>query len=451
MTNSIIENLHIAQPIVDKLYNIYKKGIPNIFIIKEIAEKQFGEDLVDLSDAFEDFLNHLNKHTLGQLGITKLKDQNEYGSYSIDAHDYVNHRGAGFLEYIPDLGIIDYLTPRLLYILEHSDYTYYVTIRFPQVTVSNEFDESTIIRDLYTCVYFTSTGAFMGTRMFRTTFTDLEIYKGYVHSHLPKLIHCSSDSNELTSSHIDRIVDYSEPPCLGTGPLVRVICFLVDHFDEDYWGLYFAELARYVTIESVSGVPYIRMNNLVNGHMTNPVAFKKFVHYDRVNFITELYKQFIAANNLKFAFKNNTWTIANNLSVLLLDFSNFVLTTLNTQFLEGKYTHTDLFKFKTCFCKGVLKADGTLHTVDTTNTGTMSDQMKTSIRNLDGTKLNHRFKGNQLHLTVISLPKEQESKFITIVNPFTFYGLLTITLSIINNEYGKNTTGKEPSDIRFNC
>ena len=290
MTNSIIENLHIAQPIVDKLYNIYKKGVPNIFIIKEIAEKQFGEDLVDLSDAFEDFLNHLNRYTLGQLGITKLKDQNEYGSYSIDAHDYVNHRGAGFLEYIPDLGIIDYLTPILLDILEHFSSTYYVTIRFPQVTVSNEFDESTIIRDLYTCIYFTSTGAFRGTRMFRTTFTDLEIYKGYVHSHLPKLIHCFSNDNELTSSHIDRIVDYSESPCLGTGPLVRVISFLVNSFDEDYWGLYFAELARYVTIESVSGGPYIRMNNLVNGHMTNPVAFKKFVHYDRVNFITELYK-----------------------------------------------------------------------------------------------------------------------------------------------------------------
>jgi len=121
-----------------------------------------------------------------------------------------------------------------------------IIVYFPEVTVTNEQDASTVIKDLYVRVVINADGTLLQSfTMIRSTFRKCEIYADYAHSHLPGI---------LTEFHT---------PCLGSGPINRTIASLNAEFSEELWMLFCYELDLYVKTESIEGVPYRRLSNIV--------------------------------------------------------------------------------------------------------------------------------------------------------------------------------------------
>lgn len=126
---------------------------------------------------------------------------------------------------------------------------YGLLIYFPSITVVNELEKSTVIKDVFIRVPLQDSGKLAaGFKMMRTTYTNKELKIGYMHSH------CKPVSKS-------RVYEWKSP-CLGTGPIRRTISTLISSFDDRCWGLFFWELDKFTQVESLSGVPYIRLQNL---------------------------------------------------------------------------------------------------------------------------------------------------------------------------------------------
>lgn len=125
----------------------------------------------------------------------------------------------------------------------------YFKIWFPVVTVTNENNQSTIVRDLF--VKFDVNERGLLTKPFemgRTTFTEDEIASRYLHSH------CSGS--------LEHGVDRFFHCCLGSGPLISTISTLMSEFNEGIWMLFCGELDLYTKTESIAGVPYRRLDSI---------------------------------------------------------------------------------------------------------------------------------------------------------------------------------------------
>lgn len=134
------------------------------------------------------------------------------------------------------------------YLIDHIQRNFcgVITIKFPEVTVTNEYNESIDISDLYVKVNVGYNGELIGDfLMRRATFTQAQWESHYVHSHVPGY-------NMLQW----------EQPCLGTGPIRRTQEKLRNGYSFEIWGLFCFELDKYVRVESISGGPYRRLTNV---------------------------------------------------------------------------------------------------------------------------------------------------------------------------------------------
>lgn len=131
-----------------------------------------------------------------------------------------------------------------------------ILVYWPRVTVTNENDRSVQIQDLYAKVILTTEGRIpyecRGFKLNRTTFSEVQFASGYLHSHIP---HIRDDQ----PPHFDN-------PCLGTGPINNTIMDLKNGYEETLWMLFCQELALYVTVESLRGGPYFRMEQIGSEH-----------------------------------------------------------------------------------------------------------------------------------------------------------------------------------------
>lgn len=138
----------------------------------------------------------------------------------------------------------------------------FIYIHFPEITVTNEYLESTTINDLYTRIRINADGKIYAyLEMLRATYTDIEILAGYKHSHLPK-IYSEDDLYEWTN------------PCLGSGPIGTTIATLRNtSLSKDYllsmYKLLCRELDEYVKVESLRGGPYIKLSSIYNNYNNN--------------------------------------------------------------------------------------------------------------------------------------------------------------------------------------
>lgn len=126
---------------------------------------------------------------------------------------------------------------------------YGLLIYFPEVTVTNEYNKSTIIRDYFCRVPLTKDGKLAtGFQFIKATYTQGEIFAGYMHSHC----------HIITRNH----PEHWQSPCLGTGPIRNTLASLMQEFDEQRYGLFFWELDKVTQVESLSGIPYIKMQDI---------------------------------------------------------------------------------------------------------------------------------------------------------------------------------------------
>lgn len=220
-----------------------------------------------------------------------------------------------------------------------------ILVHFPKVTVTNEHDRSIDITHLWVKVKLSLNGTIDGTfQMMRSELTAEQFDSGYSHSHI----------GYVTSENFYKWLN----PCLGTGPIRNTITSLSSQFSEEIWNLFCLELSKYVTVESLSGVPYMYLEKVGtnNRSITKEIRFP----FDRSqehlsNEIEQIIMPFIATildrRPFGFNYSNGSYGIAMSDKELFIILSNLFIEYYNSLPAEQQTPVETLFGLG-IICKG---------------------------------------------------------------------------------------------------
>lgn len=218
----------------------------------------------------------------------------------------------------------------------------FIIVWWPHVTVTNENDKSIEIQDLYAKVDLTFNGHIPyeghGFYLLRARWNKAQWESRYSHSHIPSL-------------DIDRLGRF-QSPCLGTGPINNTILTLKNSNEEISWMLFCQELSVYVTVESLTGGPYRRLEDV--GIARTLYGFRSFDDYyytPSVGFFLSVYSSstlkdfirwYLENGHLQFRFTGGKFCIGLSYYDFMLDISNAFIEWYNTTSTEEYRTIEEL-------------------------------------------------------------------------------------------------------------
>lgn len=325
-----------------------------------------------------------------------------------------------------------------------------IIIYWPEVTVTNEYDESVVIWELWAKVNINNEGRLCSNPFFnRTEYNKAQWNSDYAHSHLSGIN--KADITEWRTS------------CLGSGPLILTDAKLkgstCDAFnpetqameytdfgamrcyeDLDLWQLFAWELDKYVHVESISGVPYRKMANI-----GLPARGNNIKYANPCTFITELQKlpywslvrnfliYVIQSKFFKFNFKDSKFNIGMSETELILGLSNLFIEYYNSNYaVQCKYPKDNLYKE---FLKKAYLNNNKIYILDTSTRFTNNDNMPIMAYNGDPV---FKFKGKDVLFKVRDATSDDELQFLVVLDP-KITGYITYKiLRFINSKYGKS-------------
>ena len=135
----------------------------------------------------------------------------------------------------------------------------YIYVWWPTVTITNENNRSVTIKDLYAKIQIAKDGTipfeYSSFTLLRATYSYIHFKAGYVHSHVPHMY--------KSEAELKRWRDF----CLGRSSFRNTILDLHNNSDDAMWMLFCQELSLCVTIESLQGGPYYRMEEIGTGNI----------------------------------------------------------------------------------------------------------------------------------------------------------------------------------------
>lgn len=267
---------------------------------------------------------------------------------------------------------INYILPFMIDFLKNQS-TYNIIVHFPEVTVTNEKDESVNIKDLWIKVVVSCEGKIRGTfGVNRSNYPITHIMSDYQHSHTPG----------INKGNFEKF----QSPCLGSGPIKSTIATLQIGYDEAIWKLFCLELDRYVRIESIAGTPYrhledisVRSKSLIQLHTSTYDSSMSRSQFD--NFIANIggdlmMKDFLTyaleSNKIKFNFNGSSFGLAFDFPEGILVLSNLFIEWYNRKFNEGSVSTTLRTLITKKFIHPVYYLDGKFM-IDTAHTREIAD------------------------------------------------------------------------------
>lgn len=199
-----------------------------------------------------------------------------------------------------------------------------IYVWWPEVTVTNENDRSVQIRDLYAKVPVTMNAMIPaeghGFFLTRSTYNPKQWIRGYCHSHVP-------------SFSADNGAPRFQAPCLGRGPIKHTITGLKTDNDAMLWMTFCQELALYVTVESLTGVPYIKLETIdswnrkkiLNNDYDNQRHAPRVVSLSDPDYkarIRQFVAYYLAYGHLTFNYQDNHYTCSMPYYNFMVDISN---------------------------------------------------------------------------------------------------------------------------------
>lgn len=309
-----------------------------------------------------------------------------------------------------------------------------ILIHFPKVTVTNESNKSIDISELYVKIYVHD-GKLQGTfSMNRTEYTYDQWVSLYLHSHVQSI-----DRGSLSTF---------KTPCLGSGPIRNTCLSLNTAFDEGLWGLFAFELDKYVHTESLEGVPYMRLENVLSGQKRMRSIFIDIYRSSPPTYVDdwiidtlmdEFLPYMIEKRAFAIGFRNGCYCIADlpykaviRISNLFIDWYNSMQsTTLQKKLLDGLKVTGGLLE-----CKII---NGTIY-------GISQDDLQIRQEHLDTPILT--FKGKDIKLNIIWDPLDTEENITTILDPSIVMYMVNRMMRILNYVHGRDCknpeTGKKP-------
>lgn len=313
------------------------------------------------------------------------------------------------------------------YILNDED-SPYIIVHFPVVTITNEYNDSVTIKDLWAKVLLTYKGTMkLGFLLNRSNYPISHWKSDYMHSHIPGI-----PKNRISNFLC---------PCLGSGPIRDTISSLISGYDELLWQLFCRELEVYVTVESIAGVPYRRLKNIgTSDYRRTLIARNCFYNHCVYSYnsalpkklLKEFIKYLIDNKCLKFNFNGASYSIAMSPFDYYIHISNIFIEWYNEKFNNKETTvpYSELISRDVIFKVDII--DNTIYhsSVPLTNNESRRDVVLT-------------FKDKPIHLVIESDSEVVECSHV--LNPHISTAILRSILALINYKYGReenrNTEG----------
>lgn len=313
----------------------------------------------------------------------------------------------------------------------------YVLIYWPEVTVTNESDRSTDIKELYARIVVNTNGTLEGTfRLNRAEYSCTEWFNNYMHSHVRSI-----------NKHFPG--NFSDS-CLGSGPIRDTMAYLNTNFDEEFWTMFSLELDKYVHTESLNGGPYHRMEqmnrlpetkvNEINVHLISTSLYAQFISdVTLTNILREFIVYVIRRKPFRFSF-NDRYCIADSNYNIVVKLSNLFIEWLNgipddsrkLYIKNYMLTNSYLGSYKAYEGK-INRFEKVVHSYDT-------------YRSKNGTPL-WTFKGRLLYLKITGIPEKDDEvpaindPFLsTLLKPELALHIANKLLNVINYQYGRTET-----------
>lgn len=372
---------------IDQLYDHLHQKVDAVY---EVFKNFFGEDYVDL---------HKRSALRATLEVL-LSDWEIPWQKNAEGETYEISEGTMFR-------FIDYLQQRPSYIY----------VWWPQVTVTNENHKSINIQDLYARVTIQLDGRIPyeheGFLLNRATYTETQFRRNYLHSHIkciPK----------------DCFKQF-QAPCLGTGPIAKTILTLKTENDESFWMLFCQELSMYVTVESLAGVPWRKLEEVtgqapsaqycgINDFVTRTPRFFEDIQPDFI-------KYYLQHGHLSLSFLGNIFQCGMSYCAFIVDISNCFIEWYNQAPKEQKKVVQD---YKSTLLSEVYIAGGIIY----------NPRHPRSIYSLD----NYRgkpvltFKGKEICVSIIP-DQERETTPSLLLDNTIASNILRSILKVINYRY----------------
>ena len=208
----------------------------------------------------------------------------------------------------------------------------FIIFKFPEVTITNERDESRVIYDLYTRVLFYGDGVGEQLSMQRGTLTYKEALVGYQHSHIGVY---------SLREGLARNLEFRSC-CLGQGTIRNYFNSLSDtsfrnrpEAHKSKLLFLFDKIKSYIAVESLSGGPYIRLsdvndweNRIGRGNSIPILKYKKSLNYTIIVDAKSITDLSIYPNNII----SDSEEVKNSIKKLMVEFSSFLLANSDFKF-----------------------------------------------------------------------------------------------------------------------
>ena len=423
------ETIKLIEEKIEELYNsLMDKPLRVLGIFNDF----FGEDKVDMQGywSLDKFKSWMNIEPLS----TYILNGNIVG---INSNDWSMYKAQAITDLPEDQveKVVNVLTNTTVKneIGNAKFNNIFILVHFPHVRVTNEHGRFTDINNLWAKVPISYDGTLSSKfTLNRSEYTLLHISSGYMHSHIPGIP--TDDFTKFLT------------PCTGTGPINGTMETLYHTYDEDIWNMFCLELSKYVTVESLAGIPYRRLESLGTDNMRkNRGAFVTYLSnkyfgdtFDHSK-LRWFVKDFIKLRRLKFNYINGSYSIGMSFIEYIILISNEFIKWYNNQFNKGKLTT----KFEELKRKGVLTEciihNGRIYYDND------SDNPNNYIQYI-GNKV-CTFKGKQITLNITDIFELKNENKSIILNIQTALYILTVILKVLNYRYGRNKAIHESSKI----
>lgn len=297
-----------------------------------------------------------------------------------------------------------------------------ITIHYPDVRVTNEYDKFIDIQDLYVRFKVRYDGTFVSNdcvlTMMRSTFTVEQFLSGYSHSHLMR----------------NRIGEWSYP-CLGSGPIRNTIFCLYRRFDDMLWELFCNELDTWTRVESISGGPYFRMESIgadatnevrISLSNTEPYSFK--IGGRRVTVTSkQIIEKLLDTPLLKFGYDSSYYIGMSHLKFVLL------VSKVTKELLRENLSDSDFNSIIESNFSNYILSNNKLYRPSSISTNILRNQLSLFT-----------FKGTPIYLRIIGSDVDNIARnSVQVLNIRKISGLYIQIINILNSLYGRSTTERK--------
>lgn len=289
----------------------------------------------------------------------------------------------------------------------------YILVYFPRVKVTNEHGNFVYITELYVKVTLAAPGLLGSIGMNRAEYTIDQFYSDYMHSHI-----CGIPTGDF---------ERFETPCLGAGPIQGTSYMLRSKVcTNEEWMLFCYELSKFVTVESLSGGPYRKLERITSSsRRIDYIGYRRA--QDLPKFITNFVRHLILSRKLKFVYRNGSYVLGMSNAECMILVSNEFINWYNQLDNAEAEQVKDIKRY---YMKSGVAAKGHIYGMN------MSLPLLDRVSEHVGRRI-CTFKGREIKLRISGAVSETSVRSL-FLSEDVISEILSVILEVINLKYGKN-------------